>query len=362
MTKLGKRTGLTIAALALAVALGVPATAPAATTVIGKVNLSTGALNGSGLCTANQSCTSLNTAVDSAQNYVVSSPVNGSVTSWSFRTPSTAAPATAYALRVVRPAGNNTFRSIVSTNSVPISDTADMVRGPFTISPGIAIQKGDLIGLKVVSSSGTVPTFSGPSTNAYKVFAPGVAPTRTDFTDGGPAIAPQQENPGNQIAIQATITFTNPPPGCPPNCPPPPPGAKPTLGRLSVSPKTFRAASRGASAARTRRVIPIGTKVSYQLSQAATTTFTLERKATGRRVNRKCVAPKRSNRTKPRCTRYVRVSGSFTRAGAAGANSFKFTGRLRGRKLAPGSYRLTGVAANANGKSTAATTTFNIVK
>jgi hypothetical protein len=56
------------------------------------------------------------------------------------------------------------------------------------------------------------------------------------------------------------------------------------------------------------------------------------------------------------------VSGSFTRAGAAGANSFRFTGRLRGRKLAPGGYRLTGVAANTNGKSSAVTTTFNIVK
>jgi hypothetical protein len=367
MTRIGKRTGLAIAALALAIALVAPATAPAATTVVGKVNLSATTANGSNLC-GNQSCTSLNTAVDSAQTYVVSSPVDGAVTSWSFRTPSmNAAAGTVYALRVVHPAGNNTFQSIAATNSVTIPDTAGMVRGPFTVSPGISIKKGDLIGLKVTSSLGTVPTVSGSNTNAYKVFAPnsGTMP-HTDLTDGGPAIAPQQDNTGNQIPIQATITFTTPPPGCPPNCPPPapvPPGPKPSLTRLSLSPKTFRAASRGGSVARTRRrVIPIGTKVSYRLSQAATTTFTLERAATGRRVNRRCVAPRRSNRTRPRCTRYLRVSGSFTRVGSAGANSFKFTGRLRGRKLSPGSYRLTGVASNANGKSSAVTATFKIVR
>jgi hypothetical protein len=38
--------------------------------------------------------------------------------------------------------------------------------------------------------------------------------------------------------------------------------------------------------------------------------------------------------------RWRRVKGSFTHAGAAGANSRRFSGRLRGRALRPGRYRL----------------------
>jgi hypothetical protein len=45
----------------------------------------------------------------------------------------------------------------------------------------------------------------------------------------------------------------------------------------------------------------------------------------------------------------VAVAGSFTHTGKNGANSFKFTGRLGGRKLAPGTYRLTGVPTDAAG-------------
>jgi hypothetical protein len=44
-----------------------------------------------------------------------------------------------------------------------------------------------------------------------------------------------------------------------------------------------------------------------------------------------------------------------------GPSRLRFTGRLRGRKLPPGRYRLTGVASNANGSSRAVTATFTIV-
>ena len=45
--------------------------------------------------------------------------------------------------------------------------------------------------------------------------------------------------------------------------------------------------------------------------------------------------------------------GSFTHVDAAGANRPHFSGRLRGRKLKPGSYRLQAVARNAAGQSSA---------
>jgi hypothetical protein len=51
----------------------------------------------------------------------------------------------------------------------------------------------------------------------------------------------------------------------------------------------------------------------------------------------------------------VTLKGSFTRTGVAGKNSFHFTGRLAGRKLKPGRYRLvaTPTAAGQKGKPTA---------
>ena len=45
------------------------------------------------------------------------------------------------------------------------------------------------------------------------------------------------------------------------------------------------------------------------------------------------------------------MSGSFTHRGVAGRNSFRFTGRLAGRKLTPGSYRLVAVAKDAAGNA-----------
>ena len=121
----------------------------------------------------------------------------------------------------------------------------------------------------------------------------------------------------------------------------------PVTSGLAASPSTFRAASRGGSIAAARR--PIGTTVRYRLSEPARVRLTVERETVGRKVGKHCGAPTRSNRAKRRCTRYVAVRGSFTQTGRQGTNSFKFTGRLSGRKLAPGVYRLTGVPTDAAG-------------
>lgn len=119
---------------------------------------------------------------------------------------------------------------------------------------------------------------------------------------------------------------------------------RPVLRGLSVSPARFRAARRGPSIAAAR---PIGARVSFRLSEAARVTFRVERAVRGRRVRGRCVKLKRSNRSAKRCTRHKTLGGSFSRSGRAGANRAKFTGRLRGRKLAPGKYRLRAVATDA---------------
>jgi YVTN family beta-propeller protein len=123
------------------------------------------------------------------------------------------------------------------------------------------------------------------------------------------------------IARQVTI----PPPGSGPVAPLPPVNPlAPRILSASVRPAVFRV----------RR----GTRFRYSLSAAARLVFTIDRRLPGRRVGRRCAAPTRSNRGRRRCTRLRRV-GSFARASVAGANVKRFSGRIGGRRLAPGRYR-----------------------
>jgi hypothetical protein len=59
----------------------------------------------------------------------------------------------------------------------------------------------------------------------------------------------------------------------------------------------------------------------------------------GRRLEKRCVPPRRAPRGRT-CRRAVK-RGTLTRAGSAGANSVAFTGRLRGKRLPAGRYRAT---------------------
>jgi DNA-binding beta-propeller fold protein YncE len=136
--------------------------------------------------------------------------------------------------------------------------------------------------------------------------------------------------------------------------------AAPKVSGLTM-PKALRAAPRGGSVL--RPATAVGGRVRYALSEPATTTFTVEKKTVGRRSGRRCVKATRRNRKARRCTLYARQRGSFTHKGAAGANAFKFSGRLRNRKLAVASYRLVAVAADAAGnKSSAKRRAFRVVR
>jgi len=120
--------------------------------------------------------------------------------------------------------------------------------------------------------------------------------------------------------------------------------ARPAIGGLSLSAKTFKPAASGPT------ILPVshrsnrGVVVRFTLNQLATVRFTIEQQLPGRRTGKgthaRCVAPTRHNRNAPRCKRTVTLPGSFTVTGKAGANSLRFTGRLAGRTLPPGSYTL----------------------
>ena len=143
---------------------------------------------------------------------------------------------------------------------------------------------------------------------------------------------------------------------------------KPTLGGLGFSRSSFAAARSGAAftaqkGRKRKSSAPVGTKVSFRLSEAASVRFTVQRKTTGRRSSGKCRTRTRRNRKKPKCTLYKSVRGSFTVAGKAGRNSFTFRGRIGGKALKTGSYRLRGTATDAaRNVSVPTQKTFKIVK
>jgi len=128
---------------------------------------------------------------------------------------------------------------------------------------------------------------------------------------------------------------------------------------LSVMPHRFRAGGAGGaiSSVKKKARAPIGAQVTYTLSAAAMGTFSVERRLPGRKVGKRCVKQTKANRTKKKCSRFKSMKGSFTHSGQAGTNSFKFSGRLTGKALKPGSYRLVG-----NAGSVSKTASFRIVK
>ena len=103
--------------------------------------------------------------------------------------------------------------------------------------------------------------------------------------------------------------------------------------------------------------------VSFKLNLPSRVTFTIQRSTTGRRVKAACVAPTKRNASRKRCTRLVALRGSFARTGVAGPNRVRFSGRLAGRRLAPGNYKLVITPSSAAGtKGKAAAVAFRIIR
>ena len=131
--------------------------------------------------------------------------------------------------------------------------------------------------------------------------------------------------------------------------PPPPPPPAPILSAFTLKPTSFKAKN--------------GTRVSYQLTQDATTTFKVFKRVRGVKRAGRCVKPpKKKPRKKPKaCTRLI-ARGSFTRQDRAGGVSFTFKPRYKGKRLPPGKYRLRAVAANVTGPSNTVGANFRIKK
>lgn len=122
------------------------------------------------------------------------------------------------------------------------------------------------------------------------------------------------------------------------------PNVAPVVSALRVRPKTFKPAS--------RRKPKRGTSVAYALSEAARVRVVVERcakyaKPKGKRRAKRALADAAASggKRKPavesgRCLRFAAMGGAQTRSGKAGANGFRFNGKVAGRALRPGAYRL----------------------
>lgn len=270
-------------------------------------------------------------------------------------------------LRVTDRQGHTTVttRAVTVTN-VPVAS--------FTVTPGAA-QTGQVVSFDASASSdpdGTIAKYEWDldGNGSYETDTGTAATTSRAYASPASLIVGLRvtDNLGvtaiTTRTLQVSVPPPPPPPPPPPVAPPPPPGGPaadataPSLSAFSISPASLKSRPSGSSIATSG-----GTLVKYRLSEAATTTFTVQRVEKGRRKGSTCQKPGPSNRSGAPCTRYVAI-GSFTHAGAsAKLNSVRFSGRIGGRRLAPARYRMRAVARDAAGNMSAArTANFRIIR
>jgi hypothetical protein len=135
-----------------------------------------------------------------------------------------------------------------------------------------------------------------------------------------------------QATVAVPITSTPPPVG--------------VITKLRITPRRLIAEQHGLSATVARSRREPGAIVSYIDSEPGLTAFAVLRPTLGTRGAHSCHGSLRQ-RSK-RCTRWVTV-GTFTHRDDAGADRFRFTGRIAGRALRQGHYRLLATTHDASG-------------
>jgi hypothetical protein len=123
--------------------------------------------------------------------------------------------------------------------------------------------------------------------------------------------------------------------------------------KLSLSPTTLRPLTKGAMIAVAAR----GAKLTITLTARAKVTFSVLRRQTGVRVGKRCLAPGHGRHGKA-CTRTTTVAGTTAKSLAKGTSTLRFSARVGGHALRPGSYALRATPAH----GTARSTNFRIVR
>src|SRR4051812_8286557 len=223
------KTPLAVTLVAAACLCG-PGVASAATTTLGSLDLPSG--GAAEVCADTKApCTEIQGSAVGG-NYVVRSPVDGTIVSWRYRNGQYSGAGNSYSLRVLRPtnADETSFQAIATSTAPALPDSQDLPRGPFGVT--IPIKAGDRIGLRSngPDNFGVPVSYTDPSDD-LRYFEPDIA----DGSTGTPA-----GNTGQRVLVQATIQYgeageggaaPTPQAGCPPSCPPRLPPA--TNGRIA---------------------------------------------------------------------------------------------------------------------------------
>lgn len=395
MTALPGRA-IRVALVALCAAICLPASAGGVTITLGPPSLSSSDPFAS--CGVDNSCTTKTIVPTAVPGATLATPADGTITSWRVKG---VLPKRLF-LRVVSAAGGGQFQGVMRSGAAQQSD------GNGSTQAAIGIKAGEQLGVELETDFPNASTSSAVLGNAtvpgaaWIEYAPGLPDNTTAApTSAGAGSVPMfnatvelfepevfsmtsTQGPssggdvvaltGTHLAIVNGVTFGGVPAAVQRAdnnqvvavAPPHPPGVvevvvhtaggssvdsvadryqylpvagpapldkvKPVLRAFRVAPNAFRAI-KGASRAviskrrgkrqRKRR----GARISYRASESATVRFSVERR-TRRRGGK----------------RYVKVRGTFVHAGEAGKNSFRFTGRVNGRLLPRGMYRLEATA------------------
>ena len=244
-------------------------------------------------------------------------------------------------------------------------------------------------------NGGTVTGLTGTILSALPLFSSGaftLQPSSALVDRGDPAVVTTGERDlagrpravdydGDGVAQPDIGAYELP---APPTVEPPPPPAntRPKLGKVSMTNKVFAPEEAHAAAAaaadpnrardrdRARARVKRGTIFRYLLSEPATVTIAIERRARGRRARTRargvgrCVKPKKQHgkaKGKP-CIRWLRA-GALKSVERAGSQGTPFSGRVKGRALKPGSYRARVVAKDrAGARSRESRVAFKVVR
>ncbi len=117
---------------------------------------------------------------------------------------------------------------------------------------------------------------------------------------------------------------------------------------LKVTPRRFRVAKGRTPIASAKRAkstrAPAGTRIRFRLTDVAAVRMKVQRRVPGRRVGGRCLRSTPALRSRERCRRFVARGRLIRRDLAAGTQRIAFSGRVGGKALKPGRYRLTALA------------------
>lgn len=187
------------------------------------------------------------------------------------------------------------------------------------------------------SDSRTITIEPDPSLDPHTdPCAPPESPEEPEPPEGpGPADGP------NPLGAQRQPEPVGPGPG----------STAPVISGLRQSHRRWRTAAADGSR------LPVGTTFRFGLDRPARVRLAFTQILTGRLEGGRCV----KGAGKPRCFRGVADRGRLEIDGAAGGNAYRFRGRIHGRRLPPGRYRLRLTAAADGVTSAAASIGFTIL-